>query len=117
MDGIESNSEGFGLTPSSAILDDVVKRVVATAHPVRIVLFGSAVRGQMRSDSDLDLLVIMPDGAHRRNTATDVYRALRGMGISKDIVVVTEKDVREHGDNPSLVLRLALEEGQDLYVA
>jgi len=30
------------------------------------MLFGSAARGDMHSDTDLDILVVMPDGTHRR---------------------------------------------------
>ena len=40
------------------VLREVVRRVVEAAEPDRIILFGSAARGQMGRDSDLDLLVI-----------------------------------------------------------
>jgi predicted nucleotidyltransferase len=44
--------------PDPAILADIVKRVVEAAKPEKVVLFGSAARGTMGPDSDLDLLVI-----------------------------------------------------------
>jgi len=69
----------------------------------------------MGPESDLDLLVVMPDGTHRRNAATEIYKSLRGIGLPKDVVVVTERDVTEHRHNPSLVLKPALEEGRVLY--
>lgn len=99
------------------LLDRLVGRIVETAHPRRIIVFGSAARGQMGPHSDLDLLVVMPDGVHRRQTARRLYRALAGLGISKDIVVVTESDVRQFSDEPSLVIRPALREGRELYRA
>ena len=71
----------------------------------------------MELHSDVDLLVIMPDGVHRRRTAQGLYQALAGLGIAKDIVVVTESDVRDLGDNPSLVLYPALREGREIYRA
>ncbi|VUZ86280.1 hypothetical protein MELA_02680 [Candidatus Methylomirabilis lanthanidiphila] len=71
----------------------------------------------MGPNSDVDLLVVMPDGVHRRRTAQDLYRSLTGMGIAKDIVVATESDIRSYGDNPSLVLFPALREGRELYRA
>ena len=40
-----------------------------------------------------------------------------GFGIAKDVVVATEDDLREHGDNPSLVLFPALREGREIYRA
>lgn len=99
------------------LLDEIVRRIVRTVHPLRIVLFGSAARDTMDSNSDLDLLVVMPDGTHRRQAATEIYKSLRGVGVPKDVIVVTESDVAKHQDNPSLILRPALEEGKDLYVA
>jgi uncharacterized protein len=99
------------------VLDRVVATIVETAQPRRIVLFGSAARGQMGPHSDLDVLVVMPDGVHRRQTAQRLYRALAGLGLAKDIVVVTESDVRQFADEPSLVVRPALREGRELYRA
>ena len=99
------------------ILEDLVQRVVQAVHPRRIILFGSAAAGRMGANSDLDLLVIMPDGVHRRRTAQAIYRSLTGLGIAKDVVVVTESDVREYGGNPSLVLCPALREGTEVYCA
>jgi len=61
--------------------------------------------------------VIMPDGVHRRRTSQGLYMALTGMDIAKDIVVVTESDVRDLGDNPSLVIYPALREGREIYRA
>jgi len=40
-----------------------------------------------------------------------------GLGLPKDIVVVTESDVREHGANPAMVLYPALREGREFYHA
>lgn len=99
------------------ILDELVQRIVQAVQPRRIVLFGSAARGQMGRHSDLDVLVVMPDGVHRRETARRIYRALSGLGVAKDVVVVTESDVRRFADEPSLVICPALKEGRELYCA
>ena len=99
------------------ILEALVQRVVDTAHPLRVVLFGSTARGDAGPESDLDILVIMPDGVHRRKTAQRIHRQLWGLGCAKDIIVVTEGDVREHGMNPNMVIYHALREGKELYLA
>ena len=104
-------------TPNQALLSELVQRIVAAVQPRRIVLFGSAARGQLGPHSDLDVLVVMPDGVHRRQTARRAYRALAGLGWAKDIVVVTEEDVRRFSDEPSLVIHPALKEGRELYRA
>jgi predicted nucleotidyltransferase len=97
------------------ILEELVRRIVEAVHPVRIILFGSAARGDMRPDSDLDVLVVMPDGVHRRATAAVVYRSLRRFPYAKDIIVATEGDLAQYGDSIGLVYRQALKEGKDLY--
>ena len=101
--------------PDQRLLDELVKRTVVSAQPIRIILFGSAARGTMGPDSDLDLLVVVRDGVHRRRTAQTIYKSLRGIGFAKDVVVVTESDVRQFGKNPSLVIYPALSQGKEIY--
>ncbi len=103
------------MKPDQRLLHELVSRIVDAVHPLRIILFGSAARGEMGLDSDLDTLVIMPDGSHRGKTAQEIYRHLWGLGFAKDIVVITESDIREHATNPSLVIKEALETGKELY--
>jgi predicted nucleotidyltransferase len=98
-------------------LEEVVRRIVAVAHPVKVVLFGSAARGTMGPTSDFDFLVVVSNGTHRRQTAGNIYRKLIGVGFPVDIVVVTEDDVREHGDNIGRVIMPALSEGKLVYAA
>ena len=98
-------------------MNELVERTVAAVQPLRIILFGSAARGTMGPDSDLDILVVVPDGVHRRRTAQAVYASLAGMGFAKDVIVVTESDIREYGDDPSLVICPALSQGKELYHA
>ena len=50
----------------------------------------------MGPDSDLDVLVIMPDGVHSRDTSTLVYRSLRRFGYAIDVVVATEGDLASY---------------------
>lgn len=104
-------------TPDPEALAELVRRIAAAVSPSRIVLFGSAARGEMREHSDLDVLVVMPHECDRVTTGQRVYRALRGFRYPKDVVVVTEQDVERHGANPYLVIHTALTEGKELYRA
>jgi predicted nucleotidyltransferase len=36
-------------------LDEVVRRILSVGAPLKVVLFGSRARGEVRLDSDLDL--------------------------------------------------------------
>ncbi|MGP0069414.1 MAG: nucleotidyltransferase domain-containing protein [Isosphaeraceae bacterium] len=105
------------MAPDPAILDEMVRRMVETVHPLRIVLFGSAARGEMGPHSDLEALVVMPDGCDCRATAKTLIGRLRGLGCPTDLVVVRQVDVDHHRDNPYYVIHTALSEGKELYHA
>ena len=51
------------------VIEQLVRRIIEIVQPLRIILFGSAARGEMNPDSDIDVLVVMPEGVHRRRTA------------------------------------------------
>lgn len=96
------------------ILDDVVARIVDVADPEKIILFGSAARGDTGPNSDLDLLVIK-DGADGLDLMARIYRRLHGTGASVDVVVVSPADVERFKDSHALVIKPALREGTVVY--
>lgn len=100
----------------AAVLDEIVRRVVAVAKPDRIILFGSAARGAMGPDSDVDLLVIKSGVQHRRRLAEEIYLNLSGIELPVDIVVASPEDVKRYGTRVGSVIRPALREGQEIYV-
>src|SRR2546430_1162239 len=103
--------------PKPAILRDIIRRVVEAAQPDKIILFGSAARGEMGPNSDIDLLVIKGGKFHRRRLTTSIYRHLRGKEAPVDVVVVTSEEVERYGDSPYLVIHPALTEGKVVYEA
>ncbi len=105
------------MKPDEQKLQELVRRIVDAVHPLKIILFGSAARGEMGLNSDLDVLVVMPDGTPRRKTAQTIYRRMFGFGFAKDIVVVTPSDIRNYGSNPYMIIKPALDEGKELYHA
>jgi predicted nucleotidyltransferase len=98
-------------------IHELVCRIVGAANPLRIILFGSMARGEAGPRSDIDILVVMPDGAHRRETARLIYRALAGFPLPVDVVVATVSDLERYRDSPCLVYREALRDGKELYAA
>jgi len=121
MLGAQNQDSGRGGAPASRATDlavrEVVERIVQEVHPTRIILFGSVVRNEQRIESDVDLLVVMPEGTHRRHTAQMLYRKLRGLSVPVDILVTTEADLDRQKGNPGLIYRTILEEGRQLYAA
>jgi uncharacterized protein len=102
--------------PNPRILADTIKRVVEAAEPEKIILFGSAARGTMGPDSDLDLLVIKAGEFDRHRVTTAIYRNLSG-AIAVDAVVVTPEEVERYRDTHCLVICPAMREGRVVYGA
>ena len=102
----------------SAILADVVRRLVAAYQPERIYLFGSMARGDAGPDSDYDVLVVVADGAEPERLASRRgCEALVGTGYAAEILVWRQSafDVRLplKASLPATVAR----EGRLLYAA
>ena len=100
-----------------ATIDELVAQIVRLVHPLRVILFGSAARGDMGPDSDVDVLVVVPDGTHRHRTAQRLYREIRNVGVPFDVLVATPADLEKHKDNIGLIYRSVLREGKEVYVA
>lgn len=98
-------------------LRSLIAQIVATVRPLRVILFGSAARGLAEAASDFDLLIVMPEGTHRRHTAERLYRTITDVTIPFDLLVATPSDLERHRDNPGLIYRTVLEEGRTLYAA
>lgn len=78
---------------SDPILDEMIARLVSAFHPEEIFLFGSRARGTASQDSDYDLLVVVESSdqpRYRRDQAA--FRALCGVGASKDVLVFTRAE-------------------------
>jgi predicted nucleotidyltransferase len=105
------------MQPEPEVITKLVSQMIEVIQPLRIILFGSAVRGEMGADSDLDVLVVVPEGVHRRKTAQALYQQINGIGVPFDILVATPSDLEKHKDNIGLIYHVALREGSEVYVA
>ena len=105
------------MQPDSQAIERLVQRIVETVHPLRIILFGSAARGEMGPDSDVDVLVVMPEGTHRRHTAQFIYTRLVGLDLpfGVDVLVATAEDLDRYRDDIGFIYYDALREGREVY--
>jgi len=101
---------------SQETLQEIIRRIVEVAQPERIILFGSAARGEIGPNSDVDVLVVK-SGVHRRKLAMQIYQNMIGVECAVDVVVVTPEDIERYGDSPALVIAPALREGKVVYPA
>ena len=94
-------------------LDDIIRRIVEVAQPERIVLFGSAARGDMTRNREVDLLIIK-EGANA-NLRARIYERMYGVRVAVDAILVSPADVEQYKDSHALVIKPALKEGRVVY--
>ena len=106
------------MVESDAKLGEIVRRLVTALRPERIYLFGSKARGDEGSESDYDVLVVVPDAAppDRRRGRT-AYRALRGTGTAAEVVVCTRARFEERRHIVSSLPATVEREGRFLYAS
>lgn len=100
---------------SESIIKEATARIVKRFHPEKIIVFGSQARGTADSRSDIDLLVISKIPGKRRAFVTEIDRSLRGLGIARDIVVLTREEFERDKHIPGTIARPAWLEGKLLY--
>jgi predicted nucleotidyltransferase len=97
-------------------VDAVVRRLKAGAHPRKIILFGSYVRGHVTSDSDLDVLVVTDDRVtDSRAESVRLRNAVDDIDMPMDILVVPEAQFNRLRDTPGLIYREICEQGKVAY--
>jgi uncharacterized protein len=104
-------------TVKPQVLRGIIRSIVEVAHPDKIVLFGSAARGEMGPNSDVDLLVIKSGKFNYWRVLNSIYRNLQAKDAAVDVVLVSDKDVEQYGNSPYLVIYPALKEGKVVYGA
>lgn len=80
------------------LVEEIVRRVLSVGQPDRIILFGSAARGTMTRDSDIDLLVLERSPSDRRGESVRIGDALRGLGYPFDVIVMQSERFDETKD-------------------
>ena len=103
---------------TSSGLDQIVDRLVKGLHPDRIYLFGSQVREEAASDSDFDLLVIVPESnmpRHQRESYS--YDLLWGLTTPVDVIVLTQEEFNRTSQVRTSLASNVQAEGRILYDA
>jgi predicted nucleotidyltransferase len=103
--------------PTPEKMQAAIERLVAAAQPTRIILFGSRARGDADDRSDVDLLVIKHHVTDRYEELVALDRALAGILMLVDILLVSEAEFGERAEQPGTVERAARTEGRVLYAA
>lgn len=95
-------------------IDIAMQRMLSVIDPVKVILFGSAVRGEASDDSDIDLLVV----SETDDTIEESIRArlaIGAIGVPVDILVHTPEEFSELSRDRNSVVYNAINEGRVLY--
>jgi len=80
----------------------------------KIILFGSRARGDYKEDSDWDFLIIVNEGLNRkekRELSSNIRMRLVYSGSSSDIIIISNKQFLERGNDIGHIVYYALKEG------
>lgn len=98
-----------------SLMEEVIKRIVGSVQPEKIILFGSFAYGQPHKDSDLDILVVMESDLPRYKRSVSIYRALAGLLIPKDVLVYTPQEIEAWSAVPQAFITTVMRKGQVIY--
>lgn len=98
-------------------IQTIVKKLVLDYKPEKVVLFGSAARGEFRKGSDIDLLIVKESKKKRVFRIQEVFRTLRSLrrNIPLEPLVYTPSELANRLKLGDFFVERALEEGKVLY--
>ena len=106
--------KSWQVTPEK--VEVAIRKIIETAKPVKLILFGSYLRGEIGINSDVDFLVVTGNHVvNGRKESVRIRRALRGVSMPMDIIVVLEDNWNWLKDKPGLVYREAYRHGKVMY--
>jgi predicted nucleotidyltransferase len=90
--------------------------LVESLHPEQIILFGSHAYGEPNEDSDVDLFVIVSESDQPRYRRSRLaYRALRGISVPTDVIIMTREEVKRKVNVRSSLISRVIHDGKILY--
>ena len=97
------------------LVRDILRRIVDTIQPEKVILFGSQDRGDARPNSDYDVLVIKQSDEPRYRRSIPLYVALADLPVEVEVMVYTPEEVDEWNQVPQAFVTTAVREGTTIY--
>lgn len=100
------------------LIEEIIGRILAVTQPERIILFGSAARGEMTRDSDIDLIILKKAApVNARKESIRLRQALRGLDRAFDIIVMATERFEESKEVIGGIAYPANKYGKEIYEA
>lgn len=93
---------------------EAARRLAASAPGARVILFGSHARGEADPHSDVNFLVIEPHVDDEAWESVRLRRALRGLRLPADIIVVGSRYAEDWANVRGSLVHTALSQGRVL---
>jgi len=93
---------------------NITRQLIEKYKPEKIILFGSAARGEFGQDSDLDFLIIKDDERRYLEIEQEIHEAINYQ-IASDFFLLRPREAQyrlKHGD---FFLKEIFEQGRILY--
>ena len=102
------------ITPEK--VNQAIEKIITISQPKKLILFGSYIQGKSHRNSDLDILIVSDSELRSaRKESVRIRRALKGIDMAMDILVVPEDKLEELSATPGLIFREALNKGKVVY--
>src|SRR5205809_769978 len=98
-----------------SVLEAIVAAITSRIRPELILLCGSRAWGTPRPDSDYDVMVVVRDMATVDAARVAASAALRGAGISADVIAHSAADYERQQNDPGFLSYMAARAGCLLY--
>lgn len=99
------------------VIEQVVPKLVAAAHPSKIILFGSYARDDADEQSDIDLLVIEDNVVNKGKEMVRLRNSIGNIGLGVDLLIYSTEEIDQWGHLPGTALYKGLKEGKIIYEA
>ena len=101
---------------STKLLNEITKRLAESIQPERIYLFGSHAAGKADDDSDVDLLIVVPDTNQSCHDLALKGRAnMRDLIIPMDLVVCTHSEIEKWKNVKCTLIYTVMRKGKLIY--
>lgn len=104
------------IAAAQPVIAEATRRLVEEFKPEQVWLFGSYAWGEPTEDSDLDLMVVVPESSERPlKRMQRAQRCLRGVQLARDVLVSTAEAARRYSAVPSSLTYKIFHEGVKLH--
>jgi predicted nucleotidyltransferase len=97
-------------------IEELTRRIVEEFRPQRVLLFGSYARGTPNADSDVDLLVVLPQATNPHEASVQIRLRTRPT-FPVDLLVRTPEKIRQRIKMGDTFMKDIMENGRVLYEA